>query len=114
MTVDEVLRSLPLRTTESADGRNGAITRFRVEGIVDGRKVTAELRDDVLFCDAPLLGRVEIVVAIGDSFIQPDGLTVPAAIGGDPRTALLSLVRACDQVSLVECGGDELARQMID
>lgn len=75
----------------------------RVEGTVDGRPSVAVVhRDGTVVGERALLRRVDLVVALGDTF--GDGRTT-ASIGYDPLASTLSIARAYDSVHSIDVFG---------
>ena len=87
---------------EPPDGEGGlAAVGFRLEGTIDGDQVVAEWTSGGMTASAPLLHRADLVVRLGEFFVGSDGSQLPAALDGGPSRALLTLMRACDNVQAV-------------
>lgn len=72
----------------------------RIEGVVDGKPTVGIVhRDGSVTGTVRLMKRVEVVVALGDSFA--DGSLVASTVG-DPLVSTLTTTRACDRVHAVE------------
>ena len=77
---------------------------FVVRGKVDGVGVRASWFRGSLTASDSLLDRGELLVKLGEHFVDnASGLTVEADLG-TPLAAMLTLVRACDQVVSVRFG----------
>ena len=88
------------REPADGDGRLAAVG-FRLEGTIEGDQVVAEWTSGGVTASAPLLVRADLVVRLGDVFVGSDGSEVPAALDGGPSRALLTFMRACDNVRAV-------------
>lgn len=74
-----------------------------VDGVVEGRSVSAVVRrDGSVDGDPALVRRARLVVAMGDTF---DGDRLSASLGADPLASILTLTRACDETRMIQMGG---------
>lgn len=90
---------------ESATRRPAQVDRgFVVRGVVDGRPCVARWSDGRLTADAALMRRAEIVVALGEQFVDHDdpSSVIPAGLESPRGAVLLTVVRAFSQVTAVE------------
>jgi hypothetical protein len=77
---------------------------FVIEGIVDGRAVTARWRGGGLVADEELRRRVQVIVGMGEEFTldDPSVGSVRASLDGDLTAALLTVLRAFSSVTTIE------------
>lgn len=75
---------------------------FVVRGEIEGKTVRAVWSRGTLVCSSALRRRGELLVAMGEEFGLEPGGPVLAAGFDDPAAAMLTLMRACDQVSVVQ------------
>lgn len=72
---------------------------FHLLGVVDGARVTAEWTAGRLVASESLLVRADLVVRLGERFGGFDNdAAIPAGLDGGPTRALLTCMRACDQI----------------
>jgi hypothetical protein len=75
-------------------------TQFTVEGVVDGRPVSARWSDGRLHCDEPLRERALFLVDLGEELVYTDPpRRFAATLTGRPVAIALTLLRACDRVT---------------
>jgi anti-anti-sigma regulatory factor len=91
---------------EHGDGE--AFSEFVVYGWVDAQPCSAYWAEGQLSADAALWDRAQIVVALGEQSAGPR--SVRAALDGEPRAALFTVVRAFSEVSHVAVWGAEPPR----
>lgn len=75
---------------------------FLVRGAIDGKAVRAVWCRDTLVCNSTLRHRAELLVAMGEEFELEPGGPVLAASLDVPTAAMLTLIRACDDVHAVQ------------
>ncbi len=75
---------------------------FSLQGVIEQRVVHAEWRDDRLVADPLLLERAHLLVGLGEEFLSPNAGPFVASLTGLPIVALLTLMRACDRVQIVD------------
>ena len=77
---------------------------FVVRGFVDGRLSVARWRQGRLVADPELVRRVEVVVAMGETFPAPGDPLRPgvASLDGDRGIAMLTVMRAFSRLTSVE------------
>ncbi len=81
---------------------NAGIAGFRIEGVVDGTEAEASFERGRLRCPEEVLRRAEVVVALGDTFDDPDIGSVAATLDGPVGAVLLTVVRAFSRVHVLE------------
>lgn len=80
-----------------------SVQAFRIEGIVDGVPAHAHWSERGLECSPALLPRIEIVVAIGETFDPGGGQpVVQASLDGPLRAVIPTVIRAFSRVTSVE------------
>ena len=73
---------------------------FTVEGVVDGRPVSAHWSGARLRCDEPLRQRALLLIHLGEELIYTDPpRRFAATLDGRPVAIALTLMRACDRVT---------------
>lgn len=92
------LRRLSRLRREGRHPHTGGGVSFSFLGVVDGREVRADWTPLGIRGSAALLTRADLVVRLGDAFDGPDGTSVPASLDGTAAQALLTLLRASDEV----------------
>jgi len=99
-------RRTPATTRVARVDESGAW--FTVTGIVDGRPTTARWSPEDLDCDAQLLQRAQVVVAMGEHFGLPwsPRTAVPASLEGPPVIVLLTVMRAFSRVTSIDLHGE--------
>jgi hypothetical protein len=89
-----------------------AVRAFRIEGVVDGTAAHARWSAQGLECSPALLQRIEIVVAMGETFDPGDGRPVVQASLDGPLVAVLpTVIRAFSSVTSIELAVGQLAPQ---
>jgi hypothetical protein len=96
----EALRQARLARARSRPHRRS----FWLEGFIHGEPVFAAVRDGKVIAHDLLLQRARLVVALGDSFVRPDGPPIPATLDGPAVGVLLTLIRACDRANVITMG----------
>jgi hypothetical protein len=87
-----------LRQTDAV-GTNGLLD-FTVEGLVDGRAVSARWSRGRLRCNERLRQRALLLVDLGEELIYTDPpRRFAATLEGMPVAIALTLLRACDRVT---------------
>lgn len=95
-----------------AIGGSRSIRAFRVDGFVDDDPAYAHWSDRRLDCSPALLERIEIVVALGETFDPGGGLpVVPASLDGPVKSILPTVIRAFSRVTSIELAVDRHSRQ---
>lgn len=80
-----------------------AVRAFRIDGVVDGVAAHACWSARGLECSPALLERIEIVVAMGETFDPGGGRPlVPASLDGPPKAVLPTVIRAFSSVTSIE------------
>lgn len=80
-----------------------------IEGVVDGMPTRAAVRHDAsVVVEAPLRRRLELVEALGET----DAAGRRLALRRDPLSAMLLVVRACDEVRSVTFADGRLALEL--
>jgi hypothetical protein len=80
-----------------------SVQGFRIEGLVDGVPARARWSEHGLECSPALLPRIEIVVALGETFDPGGGRpVVQASLDGPLRAVLPTVIRAFSRVSSIE------------
>src|SRR5262245_2776069 len=80
------------------------ISSFLIGGLVDGAEAEATFEHGRLSCPDVVLRRAEMVVAMGETFSDPDAGTVAATLDGPPGAILLTVMRAFSRVLVLEVG----------
>ena len=79
------------------------VVRDTVRGFVDERPVSAHWRHRRLECDPEVLHRMQVMVAMADSFdLEPRGLAIDASLDGSRVGGLLTAIRAFTRTTHVE------------
>jgi hypothetical protein len=78
------------------------VMSFSLDGVVEGRPVHAEWRDNRLVADPLLLERGELLVDIDEEFLVGELGPRTASLTGPPIVTLLTLMRACDRVRAID------------
>ncbi len=105
--MDRLLDKLRLwcaRREATQQGRPPAwpIAWFAVEGLLGGQEVRAVWDHGTLACDGPLLGRARLLVDLGETFVSDQPTRrYAASLDAPPIAVMLTLVRACDLVTMV-------------
>jgi hypothetical protein len=88
------------------------VRAFRVEGVVDGVPTHARWSARGLECSPTLLQRIEIIVAMGETF-DPGGGRPPveASLDGPLKAVLPTVIRALSSVTSIELSVGQLASQ---
>ena len=87
-----------------------AVGRFAVDGLLDGRAVSAAWRDGGLACDDDLRARALLLVDLEEEFVCDDPPRVfIATLEGPPIAVALTLIRACDRVTRIVLAPPEAA-----
>lgn len=120
------LRLDSIATRTRRDGADGAasevvvgttggprsIRAFRVDGFVDDAPAYARWSARRLDCSPALLDRIEIVVALGETFDPGGGLpVVQASLDGPVKSVLPTVIRAFSRVTSIELAVDRSSRQ---
>jgi hypothetical protein len=93
-------------------GGDRSIRAFRVDGFVDDAPASARWSERLLDCSPALLDRIEIVVALGETFDPGGGLpVVPASLDGPVKSVLPTVIRAFSRVTSIEFAVDGPSRQ---
>jgi hypothetical protein len=80
-----------------------SVRAFRIEGYVDGALAHARWSERGLECSPALLSRIEIVVALGETFDPGGGRpVVQASLDGPLRAVLPTVIRAFSKVTSIE------------
>lgn len=80
-----------------------SVHAFRIEGLVDGVPAHARWSERGLECSPALLPRIEIVVAMGETFDPGGGRpVVQASLDGPLKAVLPTVIRAFSNVTSVE------------
>ncbi|HKA82768.1 MAG TPA: hypothetical protein VKD21_02835 [Acidimicrobiales bacterium] len=99
---------------EVAVGTTGgarSIRAFRVDGFVDDAPAYARWSDHRLDCSPALLDRIEIVVALEETFDPGGGLpVVQASVDGPVKSVLPTVIRAFSRVTSIELAVDRSSR----
>jgi hypothetical protein len=106
-------RGGPARAENAVDSRNDRPVRaFRIEGVVDGVPAHACWSARGLECSHALRQRIEIIVAMGDTF-DPGGGRPPveASLDGPLKALLPTVIRAFSSVTSIELAVGQLASQ---
>lgn len=82
------------------------ISTFLVGGLVDGAEAEATFENGRLRCPDVVLHRAQMVVAMGETFSDPDSGTVAATLDGPPGAVLLTVMRAFSRVLVLEVGAE--------
>jgi hypothetical protein len=94
-------RTDPAQRPRGDDGPG--VSGFVVFGEVDGMATTATWNHvEGLACSYELRQRVDVVVALGESFVGEDGTSVVASLDGNQTSVLLAVLRAFSRVASVE------------
>ena len=96
--------SIELRETAVLTRTEVQISRFLVGGLVDGAEAEATFENGLLTCPDEVLRRAEMVVAMGETFSDPDAETVEATLDGPAGAVLLTVMRAFSRVLVLEVG----------
>lgn len=98
------LRRGPARAESAVGSKNDRPVRaFRVEGVVDGVPAHARWSARGLECSPALLQRIEIIVAMGETFDPGGGRPlVEASLDGPLKAVLPTVIRAFSTVTSVE------------
>jgi hypothetical protein len=89
-----------------------AVRAFRVEGVVDGVAAHACWSARGLECSPALWQRIEIVVALGETFDPGGGRpVVQASLNGPPKAVLPTVIRAFSSVTSIELAVGQFAPQ---
>jgi hypothetical protein len=89
-----------------------SIRAFRVDGFVDDAPAYARWSERRLDCSPALLDRIEIVVALGETFDPGGGLpVVQASLDGHVKSVLPTVIRAFSRVTSIELAVDRPSRQ---
>ena len=94
------------------DGRTDLLS-FDIVGTIEDQPVFADFDGEQVRCAPLLWERASIVVAMGDTFVRPDGSALVASLERPDFSMLLTLVWACSEItsiritpqSLVDHGG---------
>jgi hypothetical protein len=78
---------------------------FVLEGELGGRAVRVTWRSRTLTGDAELIDLATLVVDAGETYVDPDGLIVPASFDTMPG-AILAACRAVDRLRVIEISTD--------
>jgi hypothetical protein len=81
-----------------------SLQSFTLRGTIEDHPVEAEWTGGRLVVHPLLLDRAQLLVAMGEQFLAGPRRSFSAALDGAPVVALLTLIRACDQVEAVEVG----------
>ncbi|HEY2427511.1 MAG TPA: hypothetical protein VGI06_01175, partial [Acidimicrobiales bacterium] len=79
--------------------RTALLSWFAIKGVVDGVPVGAHWERGVLACDGPLRDRAALVRAVDALDPAPNQPPALEAEGRHAVATLVSLIRACDEVS---------------
>ena len=100
---------------EVAVGTTGgarSIRAFHVGGFVDDAPAYARWSERGLDCSPALLDRIEIVVALGETFDPGGNLpVVQASLDGPVKSVLPTVIRAFSRVTSIELAVDRPSRQ---
>jgi hypothetical protein len=87
-----------------------AVGRFLVEGVVDGRRVSASWDGGRLVCDDALRARALLLVDLEEEFLYDDPpRCFIASVEGPPIAVALTMIRACDRVTRIVLAPPEAA-----
>jgi hypothetical protein len=87
-----------------------SVGRFLIDGLVDGRPVSAGWSDGRLSCDDDLRARALLLVDLEEEFVYDDPPRVFIATLEGPLIAVaLTLIRACDRVTRIMMAPPEAA-----
>ena len=87
-----------------------AVRAFWIEGVVDGVPAHARWSEGGLECSPALLQRIEIVVAMGETFDPGGGRpVVQASLDGSLKAVLPTVIRAFSNVTSIELAVGPLA-----
>ena len=93
-------------------GGSRSIRAFRVDGFVDDAPAYARWSERRLDCSPALMDRIEIVVALGETFDPGGGLpAVQASLDGPVKSVLPTVIRAFSRVTSIELAVDRPFRQ---
>jgi hypothetical protein len=80
---------------ETDDSHSARRLSFELEGVIGDQPVRANFEEGTLSCDPLLRSHAELVVALGDSFVDgKSGRSRPASLDGVPVVVLATLIRA--------------------
>jgi hypothetical protein len=105
----------PARPTRSgialeAENDHRTVRAFRIEGVVGGVAAHARWSAQGLECSPALLQRIEIVVAMGETFDPGGGRPlVQASLDGPLKSVLPTVIRAFSSVTSIELAVGQLA-----
>jgi hypothetical protein len=105
-------RAQPTRTDIALgpESDHSTVRAFWVEGVVDGVAAHARWSAHGLECSPALLQRIEIVVAMGETFDPGGGRTpVQASLDGPLKAVLPTVIRAFSSVTSIELAVGPLA-----
>jgi hypothetical protein len=92
-------------------GGGRSIRAFRVDGFVDDTAAYARWSERRLDCSPALRDRIEIVVALGETFDPGGGLpVVRASLDGPVKSVLPTVIRAFSRVTSIELAVDRPIR----
>lgn len=94
------------------DGDHRTVSAFRVEGVVDGVAAYARWSAHGLECSPALWQRIEIVVAMGETFDPGGGRPLEqASLDGPLKAVLPTVIRAFSSVTSIELAVGQVAPQ---
>jgi hypothetical protein len=82
--------------------REAGISGFVLRGLVDGTEAEACFEHGDLHCPDEVLRRAEVLVAMGETFGDPDTGTMAASLEGPVGAVLLTVMRAFSRVLVLE------------
>ncbi len=78
-------------------------TTYAVRGSLDGADATIVLRDGEVLMDPAVRERAQLIVALDDPIVDPDGnLIGVASLDETPLVALVTAMRALDRIHSIE------------
>jgi hypothetical protein len=93
-------------------GSPGPLAWFAIEGVIDDRVVRAAWVAGRLTCDQQLRSRARSLVDLGAEFVSDDPpRRFLASLQAPPVAVLLTLIRACDRVTVMEMDLGDLPDQ---
>jgi hypothetical protein len=93
-------------------GGPGPLAWFAIEGVIDDRVVRASWVAGRLSCDQQLRSRARSLVDLGAEFVSEDPpRRFLASLQAPPVAVLLTLIRACDRLTVMELDLGDLADQ---
>jgi len=90
--------------------RGESVSRFMIQGLVDGQEVSAAWSGGRLACDERLRTRALLLVDLEEKFVYDDPpRCFLATLEGPPIAVALTLIRACDRVTRIMLAPAEAA-----